>query len=162
MEHMDLNKVQIIGNVTQDPEVRRVPSGQSICSLTVATNRFWVDAQGVRQKSTEYHSVVLRGKLADIAETYVKKWKKIYIEGRLQTRSWESQDGVKRYKTEIIAENMILLSGPQEPSAMESNENSAFSFDQNWKQYSDQSWGAPVRKFWKKQEEEISIEDIPF
>jgi len=104
-----LNKVQIIGNMTQDPEVRQTPSGQSVCSLGVATNRQWTDQSGQKQERAEFHNIVLWRGLADVAGQYLKKGAKVYIEGRLETRNWEAQDGTKRYRTEIIAENLIML-----------------------------------------------------
>lgn len=108
---MDLNKVQIIGRITQDVELRQTPNGQSVTTLSIATNRNWTDGAGMKQEQAEFHNVVLWAKLAEIAGQYLTKGKKIYIEGRLQTRSWEAQDGSKRYRTEIIGENMIMLDG---------------------------------------------------
>ncbi|MFO0702343.1 MAG: single-stranded DNA-binding protein [Candidatus Andersenbacteria bacterium] len=108
---MDLNKVMIIGNVTADPEVRTTPQGQNVCSYSVATNLVWTDQSGQKQQRAEFHNIVAWRKLADICAQYLKKGKKIYVEGRLQTRSWDGQDGVKRYRTEIVADNMIMLSG---------------------------------------------------
>jgi len=106
---MNLNKVMIIGNLTRDPEVKTTPSGQNVASFSVATNRVWTNAQGQKQEAVEYHNVVAWGKLAEICGQYLNKGRKVYVEGRLQTRDWEGQDGVKRYKTEIVAENMIML-----------------------------------------------------
>ncbi len=99
----------IIGNLTRDPELRSTPGGQSVCSFGVATNQVWTDQQGQRQERAEFHNVVAWGKLAEICSQYLGKGRKVYIEGRLQTRDWEGQDGVKRYRTEIICENMIML-----------------------------------------------------
>lgn len=108
---MDLNKVQIIGRITQDIELRETPNGQSVTTLSIATNRNWTDGQGNKQEQAEFHNVVLWTKLAEIASQYLAKGRKVYIEGRLQTRSWEAQDGTKRYRTEIVGENMIMLDG---------------------------------------------------
>ena len=108
---MDLNKVQIIGRITQDIELRQTPNGQSVTTLSIATNRNWTDGQGMKQEQAEFHNVVLWTKLAEIASQYLAKGRKVYIEGRLQTRSWEAQDGSKRYRTEIVGENMIMLDG---------------------------------------------------
>ena len=105
-----LNKVQLIGNLTKDPELRQTPNGSSVCSFTVATNLTWKDANGQKQDKAEFHNVVTWGKLAEICNQYLQKGKKVYLEGRLQTRDWEAEDGSKRYKTEIVAENMIMLS----------------------------------------------------
>lgn len=106
---MDLNKVMVIGRVTQKPEKRMTQSGQGVTSFSVATNRRWKDAGGQQQEQAEFHNIVAWGKLADICEQYLDKGRRVYIEGRLQTRSWEGQDGVKRYRTEIVANNMIML-----------------------------------------------------
>lgn len=104
-----LNRATIIGNLTRDPEVRQTTSGQSVCTFGVATNRSWTDASGAKQEATEFHNVVAWGKLAEICGQYLAKGRKVYIEGRLQTREWEGQDSVKRYRTEIVTENMIIL-----------------------------------------------------
>jgi single-strand DNA-binding protein len=152
---MDLNKVQIIGRITQDVELRQTPNGQSVTTLSIATNRNWTDGAGMKQEQAEFHNVVLWAKLAEIAGQYLQKGKKVYIEGRLQTRSWEAQDGSKRYRTEIIGENMIMLDGggsadatsytPATPAdSIPGNDTPA------------------VRKSIPKQEEEISVEDLPF
>lgn len=106
---MDLNRVMIIGRLTRDPELRSLPSGKSVASFTVATGRQWTDASGQKQKSSEFHNVVCWGKLGETAGHYLHKASRIYVEGRLQTRDWTGQDGVKRTRTEIIAENFIML-----------------------------------------------------
>ncbi|PIR93286.1 single-stranded DNA-binding protein [Candidatus Falkowbacteria bacterium CG10_big_fil_rev_8_21_14_0_10_43_10] len=106
---MNLNKAMIIGNLTRDPEVRTTPAGQTVASFAVATNMVWTDSSGQKQEKVEFHNIVAWRKLADICGAYLKKGRQVYIEGRLQTRDWVGQDGVKRYRTEIIAENMIML-----------------------------------------------------
>jgi single-strand DNA-binding protein len=106
---MNLNRAMIIGNLTRDPESRTTASGQNVCTFSVATSSQWVNAQGAKQERTEYHPIVAWGKLADICTQYLAKGRKIYVEGRLQTREWEAQDGSKRQRTEIVAENMIML-----------------------------------------------------
>lgn len=110
---MDLNRASILGRLTRDPEVKATPSGQSVANLGVATNRVWTDKSGTRQEKVEYHNIVLWGKLADIAGQYLSKGRRVYLEGRLETRDWTGQDGVKKYRTEIIADNLIMLDGPQ-------------------------------------------------
>lgn len=105
----DLNRAQLIGNVTRDPELRTIPSGQNVCTFGLATNFQWTDAQGQRQSKAEFHNIVAWGKLADICHQYLAKGRKVFVEGRLQTREWEAQDGTKKNRTEIVAENMILL-----------------------------------------------------
>ncbi len=116
---MDLNKVQIIGRLTRDPEVRTTPTGKNICAFGVATGYTWTDQQGQKKEQTEFHNVIAWGKLGDIIAQYMKKGRQIYIEGRLQTTSWDDKtSGQKRYRTEIVAENMIMLGGkPGETSS---------------------------------------------
>mgnify|MGYP001774811824 CR=1 FL=1 len=146
---MDLNKVQIIGNITQDIELKQTPNGQNVTSFSIATNRNWTDWSWMRQEQTEFHNIVLWWKLAEIASEYLSKWKKVYIEWRLQTRNWEAQDWTKRYRTEIIWENMIMLDRKWDNNDSFDNSN---------------SWNSTpaVKNTTPKQEEEISIEDIPF
>ncbi len=146
---MDLNKVQIIGNITQDIELKQTPNWQNVTSFSVATNRNWTDASWMRQEQAEFHNIVLWWKLAEIAAQYLWKWKKVYIEGRLQTRNWEAQDWTKRYKTEIIWTNMIMLDWNNSSNA--NSENTPATND-----------SPAIKKNTAKKEEEISIEDIPF
>ena len=104
-----LNRAQIVGNLTRDPEMRYTPNGQAVCSFGVATNRRWKDQSGNLQEATEFHNIVAWGKLAEICSQIMHKGSKVYLEGRLQTRSWEGQDGAKRNRTEIVTDNFILL-----------------------------------------------------
>tara|TARA_B100000700_G_scaffold189815_1_gene209231 strand:+ start:71437 stop:71979 length:543 start_codon:yes stop_codon:yes gene_type:complete len=105
-----VNKVILIGNLGQDPEVRFLPSGNPVANLRIATTDSWTDRQsGQRQERTEWHTVVLFNKLAEIAQQYVKKGSRIYIEGKLQTRKWQGQDGQDRYSTEIVGNDMQML-----------------------------------------------------
>ncbi len=106
---MNLNKAMVIGNLTRDPELRNTPSGQSVASFSVATNLVWTDQSGQQQKKTEFHNIVAWRKLAEICSKYLHKGSKVFIEGRLQTTDWTGQDGIKRYRTEIVTENMIML-----------------------------------------------------
>ena len=108
---MDLNKVFLIGRLTDNPELRTTNSGQEVCTVRMATNRTWKDKAGQRQQEAEYHSVVLWGRLAQIASQYLQKGNMVYIEGRIRTRSWDAPDGTKKYRTEVIAERMQL--GPK-------------------------------------------------
>lgn len=109
---MDLNKVMLIGRLTRDPELRTIPSGQTVASFSVATSRQWKDQQGQPQSVTEFHNIVAWRRLGEIAGQYLKKGKQVYLEGYLQTRSWEDQSGQKRYRTEIVADNLIMLGSP--------------------------------------------------
>lgn len=105
----DLNKAMIIGNLTRDPELKTIPSGQQVASFGVATNRQWKNQQGEKQEAAEFHNVVVWGKLAEICSQYLAKGRRAYFEGRLQTDQWEAQDGSKRSRTQIVADDMILL-----------------------------------------------------
>lgn len=107
-----LNKAMIIGNLTRDPETRTTPQGATVTTFSVATNMTWTDQSGQRQEKVEFHNVVAWRKLGEICATYLQKGKQVYIEGRLQTRDWTDQQGVRKYRTEIIAENMVMLGGP--------------------------------------------------
>ncbi|MCL5010647.1 MAG: single-stranded DNA-binding protein [Patescibacteria group bacterium] len=109
---MNLNKVIIAGNVTQDPERRSLPSGQAVSNFGVATNRFYTTGDGQKQQETEFHNVVVFGRNAEIACQYLKKGSGVLIEGRLKTRNWQDQSGAKHYKTEIIAERLQLGQRP--------------------------------------------------
>ncbi|MBI4692266.1 MAG: single-stranded DNA-binding protein [Candidatus Terrybacteria bacterium] len=103
---MNLNKVFIIGNLTRDPELRSLPSGASVVSFGVATNRIWKNQQGEKQEDVQFHNIVVFGKQADSVAQYLKKGSSVLVEGRIQTRNWEAQDGTKRNKTEIVAERV--------------------------------------------------------
>ncbi|MBG56286.1 MAG: single-stranded DNA-binding protein [Deltaproteobacteria bacterium] len=105
----NLNKVTLIGRLGQDPEIRYTQSGSAVANATIATNDFWTDKQGEKQERTEWHSLVLWGKLADLAQSYLKKGSQVYVEGRLQTRDWEDQQGQKHYKTEVVVTTMQFL-----------------------------------------------------
>lgn len=107
-----LNKVMLIGNLGKDPEVRYMPNGQPVATITIATSEAWKDkASGAQQEKTEWHRVVMFRKLAEIAGEYLKKGSKVYIDGRLQTRKWQDQQGQDRYTTEIVANEMQMLGG---------------------------------------------------
>lgn len=147
----DLNKVMLIGNLTKDPEAKTLPSGQALSSFSVATNRTWKDKDGSKKEQAEFHNIVSFGKIAEICNQYLKKGAKVFLEGRLQTRSWDDQNGVKKYRTEMILENLSMLggrtgsststtgSGPLKPQSQEEE--------------------LPIIQ---ADEEEINIEDIPF
>jgi single-strand DNA-binding protein len=103
---MYLNKAIIIGNLTRDPEGKALPSGIQVTTFSVATNRVWKDKNGARQDSTDYHNVVVFGKQAENVAQYLKKGSSVLVEGRMQTRSWDGQDGTKKYRTEIVADRI--------------------------------------------------------
>ena len=145
---MDLNRATILGRLTRDPEVRSTPNAKSVASFAVATGRIWTDQNGTKQERTEFHNCVLWGKLADIAGQYLNKGRRVYIEGRIETRSWDGQDGVKRYRTEIVAENLIMLDGPRGDNAQG--------------QASAPQQSKPQQTPPPADSDEIKVEDIPF
>src|SRR3989338_5687707 len=145
---MDLNRASILGRLTRDPEVRTTPSGHSVANIGVATGRVWTDQGGVKQERTEFHNCVLWGKLADIAGQYLTKGRRVYMEGRIETRDWVGQDGVKRYRTEIIVDNLIMLDAPRGSSASAPSPEAP-----------PPSVESPVSY---SSDEEIKVEDIPF
>jgi single-strand DNA-binding protein len=115
MASRGVNKVIIVGNLGQDPEVNQMPNGNAVANISIATSESWKDKQGAQQEKTEWHRVVLFSKLAEIAGEYLKKGSQVYIEGKLQTRKWQDQNGQDRYTTEIIVQGfdgkMQMLSG---------------------------------------------------
>lgn len=120
---MNLNKAFVLGNVTRDPEVRSMPSGGQVTSFGMATNRFYTSQAGEKKQEAEFHNIVCFGKLADIASRYLNKGSLVLIEGRIKTRNWVNNQGVKQYRTEIIAESMQL--GPKGTSAGSSSTSSS-------------------------------------
>ena len=108
---MDLNKVQLIGRLTKDPEVKTTQAGKTMAMFSVATGKSWKNEAGEKQEKTEFHNVVVFGKVADVVSMYCKKGKQVYVEGELQTRSWDDPQGKKNYRTEVIVSNVILLGG---------------------------------------------------
>ncbi|MBI2484405.1 single-stranded DNA-binding protein [Candidatus Uhrbacteria bacterium] len=153
---MDLNKVMIIGRVTKTPELRTTPSGQNVTSFNVATNRQYTDSSGQKQEKAEFHSIVAWGKLAEICCQYLSKGRRVFIEGRLQTRDWVGQDGLRRYATEIIADNMIMLDAPAG-----SREGRGIPEQQNEVGYGDTPSSMPAAASHDEPVEQ-TIEEIPF
>lgn len=109
-----LNKVTLIGNLTRDPELRYTPQGTAVCTFSLATNRQWVTDAGEKKEDAEFHRLVAWNKLAEICAQLLKKGRKVFIEGRLQTRSWQGSDGQQRYTTEVVVSDMILLDSRRE------------------------------------------------
>ncbi|MFQ5513309.1 MAG: single-stranded DNA-binding protein [Myxococcota bacterium] len=110
-----LNKVMLIGNLGRDPELRYTQNGQAVANFTLATNETWTNRNGEAQERTEWHRIVVWGKLAEIANEYLAKGKQVYVEGRLQTREWEDREGKKRSTTEITAERFLMLGSRGDP-----------------------------------------------
>ncbi len=103
---MFFNKAIIIGNVTRDPEIKALPSGAKVTSLSLATNRVWKDANGAKKEQTDFHNIVVFGRQAETVAQYIKKGSMLMVEGRIQTRSWDDKDGKKQYRTEIVADRV--------------------------------------------------------
>jgi single-strand DNA-binding protein len=155
---MDLNKVQLIGRLTRDPEIKTTPSGQNVATFSVATSRSWKDQQSGEKKSvTEFHNIVAWRKLADIVGQYMKKGKQVYIEGYLQTRSWDDPTGSKKYRTEIVADNMIMLG-----SAGGDGGSASYGGGTTTQPQASTPAYAPTPQAQGPEEETISVEDIPF
>jgi single-strand DNA-binding protein len=106
-----VNKVILIGNLGRDPEVRYTPGGQAVANFTIATNEAWTDKSGQKQERTEWHRIVVWGKQAELCGEYLSKGRQVYIEGRLQTREWTNKEGAKQYTTEVVANQVVFLSG---------------------------------------------------
>lgn len=164
---MNVNKVILVGRLTRDPEIRTTPGGQSVATIALATNSFWTDKGGTRQEKTEYHNVVLWGKLAEIAGQYLIKGQECYIEGRLQTRAYTAKDGSEKRVTEVIGESMQMGSkAGQSGASSGGGSNSGYTRPQAQAHSAQKS--AP-----KEEDEiptinlddeldEIKIEDVPF
>jgi single-strand DNA-binding protein len=148
---MDLNKVMLIGRLTRDPEVRTTPQGTSVCTFSVATGLKWKDKAGQLQEKTEFNNIVAWRRLAEICGQYLHKGRQVYVEGRLQTRSWQDQNGVTKYRTEIVAENMIML-GQGKAGAGQGGAPADFGGEQQ----------APPDDNGSGGDEEIKVENIPF
>ena len=103
---MYLNKAMVFGNLTRDPELRALPSGMNVASFSVATNRVYKDRDGKKQEQTDFHNIVVFGRQADTVAQYLKKGSSAFVEGRMQTRSWEGKDGEKKYRTEVVADSV--------------------------------------------------------
>lgn len=109
MASRSLNKVQLIGNLTRDPELRYTPTGAAVCTIGLATNRYWTTEAGEKKEEVEFHRVVAWNKLAEICSQLLAKGRKIYVEGRLRTAAWQAADGTQKTTTEVVIEDMILL-----------------------------------------------------
>jgi single-strand DNA-binding protein len=151
---MYLNKAIIVGNLTRDPELKALPSGMSVCSFSVATNRVWKDQAGAKQESTDYHNIVVFGRQAETANQYLKKGQNVMVEGRIQTRSWDNQAGQKQYRTEIVADRVQFGAKTGGPAGYSGNQASS----------SPSADSAPADDMGQIDypEDEINPEDIPF
>lgn len=154
----DLNMVFLMGNLTRDPELRYTPNGQAVASFTVATNRRWTDPSGEKKDAVEYSDIVVWGKLAETVSNYLKKGRRVHVIGRLQTRTWEAQDGGKRSKTEVVANDINFL----DRAGAESSDFEGVDVVPAEHEGKDQKETKSEKKSEDKPEEEINIEDIPF
>lgn len=158
---MDVNRATIVGRLTRDPEVRTTPSGVNVTSFAVATNFVWTDPSGTQKQSVEYHNVVAWRKLGEIVAQYLRKGRRVLVEGRLQTRTWEGQDGSRRNRTEIVADNVIMLDSKGSTPAPATEEDIVIEEPASSPEArADLPAAAPSSEGAKT--EEISIEDIPF
>ncbi len=171
---MYLNKALIIGNLTRDPELRALPSGIQVASLSVATNRVWKDNNGAKQESTDYHNVVVFGRQAETAAQYLKKGSSVLVEGRMQTRSWDGQDGKKQYRTEVVADRVQFGNRPGDGASAGGSKGAGYAGGAAAGGYagSSSAGSKPAAKHEQDPvdsmpsvdypEEEINPEDIPF
>ena len=165
---MNFNKAIIAGNLTRDPEIKSLPSGQSVASFGVASNRRYTDQQGNRQEKTEFHNIVAFGKWADVCSKYLKKGMPILVEGRLQTSNWQGQDGVKRYRTEIIMEFMQM--GPRlagagsktEPTPISQEEIPVIEAEEPIDESPPKDGQAASSEKETETKEEVDVKNIPF
>jgi single-strand DNA-binding protein len=149
-----INKVILLGNLTRDPILRYTKSGKPVCDFGIATNRAWTTDKGERQELPEFHNIVAWGKLAEIASQYLTKGRKVYVEGRLQTRNYETAGGEKKSRTEIVIDDMVMLDGQHAATPSDSKtENGKASGDTH------SSGNIPDTSF---HEEEINPDEIPF
>lgn len=172
MATRSLNKVQLIGNLTRDPELRYTPQGTAVCTLGMATNRTWVTENGEKREETEFHRIVAWNKLAELCSQLLFKGRRVYVEGRLQTRQWTGQDGQSRQATEIVIEDMLVLDskrqgeeamGETSPAVEEAAAPAAAPVAAS----DDQNQPVPAKTKGKKKAEETATaeevaEDIPF
>jgi len=170
MASRSLNKICLIGNLTRDPELRYTPQGTAVCNFGLATNRSWTDSNGETQEEAEFHRIVAWQKLAEICSQLLFKGRKAYVEGRLQTRKWQDNDGNDRKTTEIVINNMIVLDSRQKPdnkynqsqaksSKPDKSDNKKSAKDKGKSDKKKKS-AKPVKK--DKNSEEVSPDDIPF
>ena len=153
----NLNKVMLIGRLGQDPEIRYTQSGSAVANVNIATNDYWTDKQGGKQERTEWHSLVLWGKLADLAQSYLKKGSQVYVEGRLQTRDWEDQQGQKHYKTEVVVTTMQFLDSKMSDSSSNTEYSATAAAPQ-----SNPAPTAPAEANAVQQGDDYIKDDIPF
>jgi single-strand DNA-binding protein len=168
-----LNKVQLIGNLTRDPELRYTPQGTAVCTFGVATNRSWTTESGEKREEAEFHRVVAWNKLAELCSQLLTKGRRVYVEGRLQTRSWTGQDGVQKQTTEIVIEDMLLLDSRRPEEGVHENPVEAIEPAVKEEEKKNKEKEEPAKKEEVKEEKQekpekpkdetqVEPEDIPF
>jgi len=168
-----LNRVQLIGNLTRDPELRYTPNGNAVCTFGLATNRTWTTDSGEKREEVDFHRIVAWNKLAELCSQFLTKGRKVYVEGRLSTRNWTGQDGAQKSTTEVVIDDMILLDNKQSGGAQQSSKSEEFS-EPEMPEESHAKAKRPAQKDSpaneeqedKKEEagsdEEVAPDDIPF
>jgi single-strand DNA-binding protein len=158
-----LNRVQLIGNLTRDPELRYTPQGTAVCSFSIATNRSWTTDSGEKKDEADFHRIVAWNKLAELCSQFLAKGRKVYVEGRLTTRTWTGQDGAQKSTTEVIISDMILLdnSGRSAAGAEKANEEEPES-EEKPKTKKGSKKEEPEEAPAEANEEEVAPDDIPF
>ncbi len=161
-----LNRVQLIGNLTRDPELRYTPSGTAVCTFGLATNRAWVTENGEKHDEAEFHRIVSWNKLAELCSQFLVKGRKVFVEGRLSTRSWNAQDGTQKTTTEIVISDMILLDSKRPEGEAAVEEDTEKRVDTNEEEVKKDEEKKPLKKKEKEEKEdeseEIIPDDIPF
>jgi len=155
---MYLNKAIVYGNLTRDPELRAIPTGSKVATFSIATNRIWKDKSGAKQEAVDYHNIVVFGRQAETVSQYLKKGSSALVEGRMQTRSWDAQDGQKKYRTEIVADRIQF--GPRAGNSNGSS--AAVKSDASAAEAPSGTDGPPPAEAIEYPEEEINPDDIPF
>ncbi len=154
-----LNKVQLIGNLTKDPELRYTPSGRAVCTFSMATNRSWTTESGEKREEADFHRIVAWGKLGELCSQFLAKGRKVYVEGRLSTRSWTAQDGQQKSITEIVIDDMLLLDSRGGSASVEPKEESSVSEKKQTKKQVEDETPPPAGA---SSTDEVMPEDIPF
>ncbi len=159
-----LNRVQLIGNLTRDPELRYTPQGTGVCTFGLATNRSWTTDNGDKKEEAEYHKIVAWNKLGELCSQLLTKGRKVYVEGRLSTRSWTGQDGVQKSTTEIVIDDMIILDSRKEgaAAAITDADMSYGEEEEEKKEEKTEKKSATSKKKEEKVEEDVNPDDIPF
>ena len=148
---MSVNKVILLGRLGQDPELKYTPGGSPVCNFSLATTESWTDKSGQKQEKTEWHRVVVWGKLAELCNQYLAKGRQAFLEGRLQTRAWDDKDGNKRYTTEILASTVQFIGGPSAHANQNANVDTSYSQSP-----------APAQEYQISSDASFAADDIPF